>query len=136
MRVYLAGGDSRRADLRTYAERLKEAGHEIVSSWIYMPDDDFDTGNRAGLAIQDIRDLDGCDALVLFTVGGRKGGKDFEAGYAYAKGKRVIVVGPFTHVFTYLKEVPVLNLDPLPHRPEGDIVEVVDKLLFYLGDGS
>ena len=132
MRVYLAGGDSRRATLRTYAEKLKQAGHEIVSSWIYLPDDDFDTENRGALATQDIRDLDSCDALVLFTIGGRKGGKDFEAGYVYARGKRVVVVGPFTHVFTFLEEIPVLNTDPTPCKEAGNIAEAVEKLLFYL----
>lgn len=52
-------------------------------------------------AEQDLQDIDAADALIALThdCDFVPGGMHFEAGYAYAKGKKIAVVGPNVHVF-------------------------------------
>lgn len=60
------------------------------------------------LAARDIMQIQAADTLLALTedceaVTGA--GAHFEAGYAYATGMRIIVVGPRLHVFHYLPEI-------------------------------
>ena len=58
-------------------------------------------------AEQDLKELDEADAIIVLTENCEQvpGGMHFETGYAYAKGKRVIVIGPETHVFHHIPRI-------------------------------
>lgn len=118
--VYLAAAFSRAAEMRGCRDQLEQHGYKVVSRWIDLdpkvvgdpaPADvifldinerpDHYTGN----ASVDIRDLMHADIVVSFTGGGRRGGRHVEFGWALAKAKRLIVVGPREHVFHCLPEV-------------------------------
>ena len=104
---YLAGRYERRAELNQIAERMVCRGHRITSRWIGGAHEGTD-GTEAGLtpedsrrfATEDLQDIDAAQIVVLFTDGkpGR-GGKDHEFGYAMAKGKFLVLVGPEINVF-------------------------------------
>src|SRR5437016_5058622 len=73
-------------------------GYVITSRWLTehngMPAEQAST--------EDLEDIDKADALVLFTMipeGGITGGREFESGYAYAKGKKLYLVGDQVNVF-------------------------------------
>ena len=96
MKIYLAGSYEHRDEMARAKKILTDAGHEL-----YIP---FDTkipnawdypNNEWGLMVftADIEAIEWCDALVLLSYG-RMGtaGCNWEAGYAYAKGKKVFVV--------------------------------------------
>lgn len=94
-----------------------EAGVEVVSRWHRGPDEPEVAASRriggpadpalAALAAErNVHDIDRADVLVLMTTGEpARGGRHFEAGYAYASGKAVLVVGVAEHAFHWLPGV-------------------------------
>jgi nucleoside 2-deoxyribosyltransferase len=110
MRLYLAAQFSRRDELRNYGDELQKIGIDITSGWVYEPSSGEAMGDNAAhtrqIADRDIRDIDRCNWLLLFTNGPEtrivRGAHHFEAGYAYGRGIRVITVGPRDNVFHYL----------------------------------
>ena len=98
MKIYLETPflKERRSDMDRAKNILREIGHEVYvpvenfipNAWDY-PNDEW------GLMVFtcDVKAIDNCDVLVLLSYG-RLGtaGCNWEAGYAYAKGKKVIVV--------------------------------------------
>jgi len=98
MKIYLATPflPERRSDMHVAKDILRNIGHEVYvpvenfipNAWDY-PNDEW------GLMVftSDVKAIDNCDVLVLLSYG-RMGtaGCNWEAGYAYAKGKKVIVV--------------------------------------------
>ena len=119
--VYLAAPYGARQRVREYAAELRAAGHTVTSSWLDETHE-INAGTQAAAtslpdetvsahAAQDMEDIDGSDALVLFTAkslgveGG--GGRHVETGYALAKGLPVFVVGDPENVFHRLGEPAV-----------------------------
>lgn len=105
--IYVAARFERQDEARWLAHQLMANGYKTRCRWV----------NAKGLAMgspelstlwarMDLNDLDAADVYLLLSdeVLGR-GGKDFEGGYAYARGKRLVVVGPPVHVFHYLPSV-------------------------------
>ena len=98
MKIYVATPLTHelRPDMEKAKVILQDAGHElympvehfIPNAWDY-PNDEW------GLMVfmSDLNAIDWCDVLVLLSYG-RMGtaGCNWEAGYAFAKGKKVIVV--------------------------------------------
>lgn len=104
-RVYLAARFERQAEIRGYAEAFAKAGLVVTSRWLSWPHG-LAVGNpdlAYEAAKMDRADVDKATACVFFldNVLGR-GGKDWELGYAYAKGKGIYLVGPPQNVFHYL----------------------------------
>jgi nucleoside 2-deoxyribosyltransferase len=116
-KVYVAARFERQAEARDLAHALIANGFSVTSRWLTAP----------GLALgdpclselwgrRDLNDVDACDVYLLLSdeVLGR-GGKDFEGGYAFARGKRLVVVGPRAHVFHFLpgvrhvRDIPTLR---------------------------
>jgi nucleoside 2-deoxyribosyltransferase len=94
MIVYIAGRFNKREEFREHAAELRAAGIEVTAQWLEAPDDE----EWRLAAIRDIKDIDRSEIVVNFiepkgsaNVGG---GRHWECGYAYAKGKLVILVGP------------------------------------------
>lgn len=98
MKIYLATPflQERRSDMERAKTILREQGHDVYvpvenfipNAWDY-PNDEW------GLMVftSDVKAIDNCDVLVLLSYG-RLGtaGCNWEAGYAFGKGKKVIVV--------------------------------------------
>lgn len=110
MRVYLASRFGRRLELLDHARELERVGITVTSRWIrgeHEAEGD-DLRDRRALArryaLEDLADLELADVVISFTeepgVGGRaRGGRHVEFGYAYARGKRLAIVGPLENVF-------------------------------------
>lgn len=111
MRIYLASRYGRRVEMMEHAAELVRLGHEVVSSWIdghheTRPDVECDSTywERCAWASEDLHDLDQADTLVAFTEApgtpdASRGGRHAEFGYAAAKRKRLIVIGPPENIF-------------------------------------
>jgi nucleoside 2-deoxyribosyltransferase len=112
MKVYLAASFSRKNDLREFAKELRAAGHTVTSRWLRElsdPKADMDVEKSyKTYATHDIEDIEAADTFVIFTVDPtefiKRGGKHFEAGYAYARRKSLFVVGPDENIFYQLPE--------------------------------
>lgn len=117
MRVYLASRFQRREELLEYRKQIVSNGHEVDCRWLTDPlhrvDVDVLSENsrrfNAELAFHDLDDLARADAILFFSPGGTRGGCHVEFGYAMATLKRLIWVGPFQHVFSYLPAVEQFN---------------------------
>ena len=100
-KVYIASTWENRKLLRPTAKHLTTwYNHEVTSTWIYR-----DNGESAEIeAHRDLVDIDRCDTFVLWPDEKRKHstGKFFELGYAFAKGKRIIVVDRSTTKCVFL----------------------------------
>ena len=98
MKIYLASpiSQERRQDMQKAKKILLDAGHELyVPLEHFIPNARDYPNNEWGLMVftSDINAIDWCDVLVLISYG-RMGtaGSNWEAGYAFAKEKKVIVV--------------------------------------------
>jgi nucleoside 2-deoxyribosyltransferase len=113
MNIYLAASFKLKDELREYAKELRRLGHEVTSRWLrerahpktqMKPTDDY--GEHA---LRDLEDIDRSDLFVIFNVDPRKnikrGGKHFEAGYAYASRIPIIVIGPNENIFYCLRTI-------------------------------
>jgi len=113
MKIYLAAPFNLKDILRERAKLIRKKGHEVTSGWLMErinSKKDIEPGeNYRKHAERDIRDIDRSDLFVLFTVDPRefikRGGKHFEAGYAYAKGIPVEVIGPNENIFYFLRDI-------------------------------
>lgn len=116
MRVYLAGRFSRFEELNGYRAELEAAGIEVTSRWLLgahewvgTPDEEIPVERLAQFAVDDLEDIDAADVIVCFTEpprsGPARGGRHFEAGYALAVGKDILVVGHRENVFYALPEI-------------------------------
>lgn len=151
MDIYLAAKYSRRKELLGYAKDLTQLGHTVVSQWIYgdneadnidteMTEQGFETEERVlqarPYAKVDTEDVMRCDCFIVFPnkpreISINRGGLHFEAGIAWAHGKRLIIVGVRQNLFHCLKEFEFCLtwedcLDALSHAP---IVSHNDHLL-------
>lgn len=111
--IYLAARYSRNPQMRDYAEQLRELGYRVVSRWIHQhggsleeslkgPELTADPELGLPFANADLEDIEFADILILFTEeepGAGKGGRHTEFGYAVARRKRIIIVGPRENVF-------------------------------------
>lgn len=128
MRIYLCARYGRRAELQGYANTLRQDGHEVVADWLDGPADDDDVLTPAEahcIATTDMLCIDAADVVMVFSerpdsMFGR-GGRHFETGYAYAKRKRIVVVGPLENVFHYA--------DGVRYAPDFEKARVGLKLL-------
>jgi nucleoside 2-deoxyribosyltransferase len=108
LKLYLASSYGRRLELCTYRDEAIMAGALVTASW--LNGEEIDTPEaREIYARTDLADIDACDILIIFTehrdIPFRRGGKMFEAGYAYAKGKQVWAVTHAQNIFLELPEV-------------------------------
>lgn len=106
--IYLAALYSQMFAMQDVAQKLREAGHEITSKWI--DGDEEKKLTREEAAIMDRDDVDAADTVICFSLPKgtlhNGGGRHWEFGYAYAKGKRIIIVGPLgEHVFHHLPTI-------------------------------
>lgn len=114
-KVYIAARYSRRDEMRAAARLLYDAGIATTSQWLYENCaldhhlDEFPDDSNRKTAQVDLDDIRKADTLLFFAedprVGVPRGGRHFECGYAFAIGKRVVVIGGPENVFLYMPTV-------------------------------
>ena len=121
--IYLAARFSRKRELQGYARRLADIGLTVTSRWLGdgahewtgAPDHLIPHVAQAAFAREDLEDIDAAGVFVLFTepVGqhGTRGGRFVEFGYAKARGKWLVVIGPRENVFCHLADLHFDNFD-------------------------
>ena len=102
MKIYLASSfgakdSEKRKNSERAAEILKDNGYEVYCPWEYQIPHAWDYTNQEwGLMVftNDLYALDHADAIVMLSYGRTEtaSGTNWEAGYAYGIGKKVIVV--------------------------------------------
>lgn len=116
MKVYLAARFSRLPELLGYKAELEAEGIEVTSRWLLgghewvgTNDEDIPVERNAEFAQDDIDDIHAADIMVCFTEpprsGPARGGRHFEAGYAYARGLPILVCGYRENVFYCLPKM-------------------------------
>jgi hypothetical protein len=126
MKFYLAARYSKHPEMQGVRDVLREMGHEVTSRWVDLHTDV--TGDHsqsftrkilntqpeicAPIGLHDLEDIRAADAIIFFSedgAPGMKGGRFVEWGYAYALGKRMILVGSRENVFHTLPEVEIFE---------------------------
>lgn len=108
--VYLCARYARHEEMGGYVtDRLREIGYEVRAEWTTGKHHDTDS---AECALIDIAEIRGADVVIAFTeppntsIAGRgRGGRHVEFGYAFALGKRCVVVGYRENVFYHHPDV-------------------------------
>lgn len=100
MKIYLAAKFSRRAEMEKLSNDLLDVGHECIARWVYGGEEGL---SRADIALLDLEDVAEADGIILFTHPKGEpqpgGGRFVEFGYAMARQKRLVVIGPAENVF-------------------------------------
>lgn len=112
--IYLAASWSRRREIQLVAVKLTQREFKVTSGWLYQE------ATPENAALMDVADVARADTIIRFsdarvvhklddldTVPAHlaTGARHFEMGYAYALGKRMIVVGGHQNVFDSLPHV-------------------------------
>lgn len=101
MKVYLAAsfgavGSDKRNNVELAAEILKVKGLDVYCPWKHVIPNAWDYSNAEwGLMVfnLDVAAIDAADIVVMLSYGREStAGTNWEAGYAFAKGKKVIIV--------------------------------------------
>jgi nucleoside 2-deoxyribosyltransferase len=105
MKFYIAALYGRRDEMRSYEKRLVAMGHEPTARWLWENDEsNWDVGSS-----MDIADIDEADTVITFTQPrgsfNSGGGRHFELGYAFAKKKPIVLIGPREIVFHHLPQI-------------------------------
>lgn len=113
MKFYIAARYSRLPEMQGYARQLRALGHTVDAEWLdgeHADEDEDPVFFRAQtFAMIDLFDVSQVDVMICFTEEPRgvhtRGGRHFEAGYAYGLGIPLWVVGPRENVFYYLPDI-------------------------------
>ena len=146
MRIFLSARYGRREEMIQRGAELVEAGHEIVSRWLYvdgMTEDareveaateSMPVFKAMPFAIQDLSDLDNAEVFIAFTEETSspygRGGRHVEYGIALERHRRnmldlIIVIGPRENIFHCVKGSAHR---PVYHLPRWDLKDVKAKL--------
>lgn len=113
MKIYIAARYARRFELRVAALALKLMGHECTSQWL---DNGEESKGQQAAALMDMDDIDRAECVLFiaepYGSENRGGGRYWEFGYAYARGKGIIVVQPggkFETVFAALPGITIFH---------------------------
>lgn len=106
MTIYLAGVFETRARLRPIRDKLRARGYVVTSSWLDEPDGSTSAPppeQASSFALRDLQEIEAADLLIVDTFDvAPRGGREFEAGYAWALDREVWRVGPARSVFHHL----------------------------------
>lgn len=111
MKIYIAAAYPTREQAVNWADWLRDQGHTITSEWLWTEGDLSTPVAQQGYALKDVADIDRAEVLLIMTGyrGERafSGGRHWETGYAYGRGKRIIVAPQPENVFHHLPGVVV-----------------------------
>ena len=112
VRIYIASFFNTKERLLPERDKLRAAGHEVISSWLkeapnptatihsYAPEE------LTSYAYRDLGEISIADVLIIDTIDETpRGGREVELGFALAHKLFVIRVGPVRNVFHYLVNV-------------------------------
>jgi nucleoside 2-deoxyribosyltransferase len=114
MKIYMAAQYQQKEEIKAYADQAQAGGIEVTSRWLLEPhapnaqmaavtEDDLES-----YAINDLADIDRADMFVFFSLSDqtpfKRGGRHVEFGYALAKSKPILVVGPKENIFHCLHD--------------------------------
>lgn len=100
MVIYIAGRVTARERLKPLRAILRGQGHYVSSTWLDLAMDYPMALTQNGEWDRDLEEIDASEAIILDTIDETPtGGREFEAGYAVAKGKYFVVVGPLRNIF-------------------------------------
>lgn len=91
MNIFIAGSSQRRHEIAELYKQLREAGH---TGYDWTQDPGWDDPSRFNPTLSALADLEAvreCDALIWYLDAAPSHGAPFEAGFAYAKNKPVVV---------------------------------------------
>lgn len=104
--IYIAAPWVNKQQSRQVRTELEELGHRVTSRWLDEEDSSSmpeDPEYCQRVAKEDLRDIDDAHLFLILTderpVGG---GHHVELGYALAREKHIVVVGPAKSVFHHL----------------------------------
>ena len=128
MQIYLAARFSEKDRMKNIREFLEGYGHQITSTWLdeeYAPTTQLHEVTeefKIKTAEKDIEDIMQSELILFFSVDPTlatvRGGRHFEAGYGYANGIPLWIVGPRENIFHYLPDV----------RQFDDVFEAMDAI--------
>lgn len=136
MKIYLAAPYAARDILKEHLQFWQDAGHEVTCGWVKgtrplgvasygisaVSTDEEVTAH----AEMDLADIDAADALVHYTAqylrsldpslgdvthNLHSGGRHVETGYAIAKDKPVVIIGPMENIFQRGLCMTAIDLD-------------------------
>lgn len=115
--IYIAARFVRQEEMRQYRDELVRMGFFVTSRWLdghKIPEGISEAEMnrmRIRLAQEDLEDVARADTVLLFTeaiqheVKGGRGGRHFEAGYGFAMGKKLTIIGPTENIFYYAANI-------------------------------
>ncbi len=102
-KFYLAAKYDKRREVLPIAALLTFAGYEVVSKWLNGSHDGNTPEDSDKYSQLDLEHIDACTHFVLFNLpignAQQSSGRHVELGYALAKQKTVIIVGPGSCIF-------------------------------------
>lgn len=111
LKVYIAARYSRKEEMKEQVAKLQDNGFEVTSTWMTETHDgsvqlaDISPVALLSYARRDLKEVDDADVLLFYSESdqsyNRRGGRHVEYGYALAKDKLIIVVGPYENIFHY-----------------------------------
>ena len=146
MRIFISARYGRREEMIQRGAELIEAGHEIVSRWLYVDGTTEDAREveaatktmpffkALGFANDDLHDLNTAEIFIAFTEETSspygRGGRHVEYGMALEKFfnhrlKNIFIIGPRENIFHCL---PGDFTRFIYHYPEWDLKAVKEKL--------
>lgn len=98
-KLYIASRFKNKEFIRGLIRSLPANRYEVVSTWHNL--EDSADGTRVEAAKRDLVELDRCDAVLVVTqyCEAVPGGMHFEAGYGFAKGKKIWLLGEPVNIF-------------------------------------
>lgn len=113
MRIYIASTYGSMTEMRSVKKFLEDDDHVVTARWIDGGEEGPGGRSMEAAAHMDIDDIQRADALFYMArpVGSASvgGGRHWEFGYAYALGKRCVVVGQREIVFCHLRGLEVYS---------------------------
>lgn len=108
MKIYVSGSKIEFA--KQIANLLFREGFDIVSNWhnskSFKRSSEMNLDEKKNVSKTNLPLIDSCDVLVLIDDYEKvPGGKFFEAGYAFAKGKKVIIHGNPENMMMYNEDI-------------------------------
>lgn len=111
MKIYTAAKYGRMGEMKRFGEIIRAAGHETTARWVDGAEETLE--EKAEGALMDVADVQRADVLFFFAQPkgslNTGGGRHFEFGYAFAQGKRCIVIGEHETIFCHLPGVVVVH---------------------------
>lgn len=105
MRIYIAGWFGAQSRLRSIRDLVKDAGHEVVGTWLDEETDSSDDLKRREYAKRDLYEIGLAQLLLVDTFDpSSTGGREVELGYAMRSGIHTGIIGPKRNVFHHVTD--------------------------------